>query len=255
MKTSLVNASSQYETEKMASQYLLFHYGKDEEILPFAFGPKEALSFPVRCVSECLEVDRLPPNATALEVGCAVGRASFELSRHFQKVVAVDSSQQFIALAKSIQSGEKVQYFSRGEGSQNLSHMVTLPADVHAERVQFVCSDILCFHPEGEKFDLLLAANLLCRLSDPASFLKLLPGWVAPAGQLILISPYSWCLEYTPKELWPSHHGQSNLQFIASRLQPHFTLQRTFEMPFLLQEHYRKYQWGVSQATLWLRTA
>ena len=65
-----------YETSKALSEYLLFHYGKPEEVLPWDFGPSDALDYPARCVSECVAADRLAANARALDLGCAVGRST-----------------------------------------------------------------------------------------------------------------------------------------------------------------------------------
>ena len=56
-----------YETPKLLGEYLLFHYGKDEEVLPWSFGPKDALGFAVRTVTELLDRDIVPANARALE--------------------------------------------------------------------------------------------------------------------------------------------------------------------------------------------
>ena len=44
-----------YETRKAVSEYLNFHYGKEEEIMPYDFGPKNALDFPLRCAQECIK--------------------------------------------------------------------------------------------------------------------------------------------------------------------------------------------------------
>ena len=96
-------AVSFYETDAALSQYLLFHYGAEEDLMPYSFGPKDALHFPVRCVEECLDLANLPKGAKALELGCAVGRTSFELSRYCQGVTAVDYSSAFIEVAKEIQ--------------------------------------------------------------------------------------------------------------------------------------------------------
>ena len=76
-----------YETAKALSEYLLFHYGKPEEVLPWDFGPSDALDYPARCVSECVAADRLAANARALDLGCAVGRSTFELARHCAEVI------------------------------------------------------------------------------------------------------------------------------------------------------------------------
>ena len=40
-----------YETDLLLSEYLLMHYGSDSELMPWKFGPKEAIGFPMRTVS------------------------------------------------------------------------------------------------------------------------------------------------------------------------------------------------------------
>ena len=62
-----------YESDKLLAEYLLFHYGTEEETLPYAFGPHSALHYATRCVGECLDVSRLRSASRALELGCAVG--------------------------------------------------------------------------------------------------------------------------------------------------------------------------------------
>ena len=51
---------SAYESEELLHQYLFFHYGRPEEILPYDFGPAEALGFPARSVLECINLEKLP---------------------------------------------------------------------------------------------------------------------------------------------------------------------------------------------------
>src|SRR5438105_11867306 len=92
-----------YETERVLSEYLLLHYGAHRQIMPFDFGPVAALDFPMRCVSECLLPSRLPPAARALDLGCAVGRSTFELARNCVQVVGIDSSPIFIDAACHLQ--------------------------------------------------------------------------------------------------------------------------------------------------------
>ena len=92
-----------YETSKALSEYLLFHYGKPEEVLPWCFGPSDALGYPSRCVNKCVAVARLTPNARALDLGCAVGRSTFELARHCTKAIGIALSESFIATASQLQ--------------------------------------------------------------------------------------------------------------------------------------------------------
>lgn len=45
---------NKYESEKLLGEYLALHYGKPDKQLPFGYGPKEALDFPLRCALECI---------------------------------------------------------------------------------------------------------------------------------------------------------------------------------------------------------
>lgn len=240
-----------YETEKKAREYLLFHYGEDRDFLSFPFGPHDSLQFPVRCVREALDLKTLSSDSRVLELGCAVGRSSFELSRYCKRVFAIDRSKNFIALAKRIQSGEEVQYALLGEGGKVSFRHARLPENCNPERVEFCCSDVMALPLDEEVFDVVLAINLLCRLPNPRQFLQNLHQWVAPKGQLVIASPYSWLQEYTPKENWLIDSGKSTLQCIQECFQEYFELQRSFDLPFLLREHLRKYEWGVSEVSVW----
>ena len=82
-----------YESPTLLNEYLLFHYGSADEVLPWAFGPREALHFPVRTVTDLTDNS---PRARALDLGCAVGRSSFELSRFCAEVTGIDFSRAFI---------------------------------------------------------------------------------------------------------------------------------------------------------------
>ena len=95
-----MNAPEFYETERALSEYLLFHYGSPNEVLPWSFGPASALNYPARCVSECLSTARLSSSARALDLGCAVGRSTFELARHCAEVIGIDYSHTFIEAAE-----------------------------------------------------------------------------------------------------------------------------------------------------------
>ncbi len=46
--TSSSHDGNVYETDKAVAEYLLFHFGKPEDILPYSVGPKDALQFAQR---------------------------------------------------------------------------------------------------------------------------------------------------------------------------------------------------------------
>ena len=105
-----------YETDKALSEYLLFHYGKPDEVLPWEFGPTDALDYPVRCVTECVDTGRIPATPRGLDLGCAVGRSTFELARHCTEVIGIDLSESFITAAGQLQRGGRLDYSFAVEG-------------------------------------------------------------------------------------------------------------------------------------------
>ncbi len=250
-----------YETNRLRDEYLLFHYGRPEEILPYDFGPSGALNFPGRAVRECL--DRLPsPGARALDVGCAVGRTSFELVRFgCAEVVGVDFSASFINAARILRDVGQLPYRRAEEGSLATELVAELPADMDRTRARFEVGDACALNVEalGGAFDVVVALNLLCRLPEPRRFLSVLPELVKPGGQLLLATPCSWLSEFTAPERWLGGFADAEgrpvrtLDSLRTLLTPDFELIRVRNLPFLIREHARKFQWSVSQGSVWRR--
>ena len=230
-----------YETERIVAEYLFFHYADEDEVSDGHQIPREALNFPVRVVGEL--VDPARPARRALDLGCAVGRSSFELARTVQSVVGIDFSAAFIRAAETL----------KREG--RLDCHVPIEGGIDATRVSFETGDATALRDDIGRFDIVLAANLLCRLPEPAKFLKRLPDLVSPGGQLLLVTPFSWLPQYTVPEQWiggrPSTGPSQEVLFKI--LEPHFELQLSKDMPFLIREHSRKFQYGIPLGSRWIR--
>ena len=244
-----------YETERLVGEYLLFHYGKPEEILPYRFGPREALDFPARCVHDCVDTIALPRNARALDVGCAVGRSSFELARYCTEVIGIDYSQAFIDAANTLREQGLRDYHRTHEGHVQMRTNAAVNSAIDRQRVHFETGDACALRGDLGRFDIVLAANLICRLPRPMAFLERLPNLLNPGGQLILTTPFTWLESFTPVENWLGGTESTGDSFNALRavLKPHFELRDSFDMPFLIRETSRKFQWTVAQASMWTR--
>ncbi len=236
-----------YETPRLLDEYLLFHYAAAEEILPHPAGPADALHFAVRTVVENVPAT---PVDRALDLGCAVGRSAFELSRFCGAVVGIDFSHAFVAAAERLQRGEAVAYRRHDEGHLFTDLVANLPPGSRPERVRFEQGDAMALRADLGDFDLVHAANLLCRLPEPARLLGRLPALVRPGGRLVITTPCTWLGEFTPPEHWPAG---STLEWLRGHLGGHFTLEAVRDQPFLIREHARKYQWSVAQASVWRR--
>ncbi len=255
-KISRVNP---YESDKLLSEYLLFHYGSPEQIVPDAFPEMQLhVDFAVRTVAHTLQVKRLPARARALDVGAAVGRSSFELARFCEEVIGIDFSQRFIAAAKAVRESGFAEFNRIDEGHLATGLRNFLPSEIDRHRVQFEVGDAMHLRAGLGTFDVVHAANLIDRLPDPLKFLRRLPGLIRPGGQLILTSPYTWLEDFTPQENWLGgfiKNGEcfTTLQRLEKELTD-FQLIQTVDVPFLIREHARKYQWSIAQASIWIRS-
>lgn len=249
--------SAFYATDRALAEYLLFHYGTPELALPWAMGPREALEFPRRCVEECLVPETLATSAArdrrGLDLGCAVGRGTFALARHCGEVIGIDFSAKFIGAAQRLLELGHLDFPVVMEGDRTVNARATRPELPDFTRITFEVGDALALRPDLGGFDVVLAANLLDRVREPGRLLRSLPGLLRPGGQLILTSPYTWLEEYTPREAWlVDPQGRATWERLAEELAG-LRLVRRLDLPFLLREHARKFQWSVAEATVWQR--
>ncbi len=250
-----------YESRDLLNQYLLLHYGAEESAGPKALLNSGALNFPQRCAQVAIDFAKREktPLGRALEVGCATGGAAFQLSAAFKEVIGVDLSESFIKSAQALARGEQLNYKFKVEGDIYHSATAQLPENAHVERVTFRQADACSMPAEYMGFDLVLLANLICRLPSPKSCLQRMMGsrgLVAPGGLLVLVSPYSWLEEHTQKSAWLGGFEKNGQEIRTSdrlkeMLSPEFDLIHVDDMPLVIREHARKYQYIVSHLMVW----
>lgn len=243
--------SSIYESEKLLAEYLLFHYGSADEILPpervWPSGMREALRFPQRTAA------RFSPGhaASGLDLGCAVGRSAFEMARRCDHVTGIDFSHAFIHAAETLRRGEMLGYQRLDEASLHTNLSACKPLDVDGGKLRFMQADAMNLPEDLGSFDRVHAANLLCRLPEPKRLLDRLPALVKPGGELVLATPCTWLEEFTPPANWPS---SGTFEWLLASLASDFSLTCRAEEPFLIRETARKFQWTTSLVTVWRRT-
>lgn len=240
-----------YESDHIVSQYCEAHYGR-----PY----HGVLNFQVQCAAICLEQMADKAKKRALDLGCSVGRASFELAREFEFVQGLDFSARFIRIGHQLQERGMIRYELAEEGDNVTFHEHRLEEfgleDV-ADRVEFFQADAMNLKPRFTEYDLILAANLLDRLPDPATFLQSIHTRLNSGGMLVLSSPYTWLTEFTEKSKWLGGFRQDGepvtaLETITEILDPHFNLvEGPRDLEFVLRETARKFQHTISQLTLW----
>lgn len=247
----LAEPEAMYETDQAVSQFCELHYGDSY------FGVK---SFPAQCAKICLEHMKDMPKTKALELGCSVGRATFELAKEFDQVHGLDFSARFIRIAFQLQEkgytryelceeGDIVSYHEHNLAEYNLENL--------ADKIEFHQADAANLKSRFTGYDLVLAANLIDRMVNPAMLLTTIHERINHGGLLVLASPYTWLETFTKKDKWLGGYRKdgepfTTLEGLQDILHHHFTLlDKPQDVEFIIRETSRKFQHCVSQVSVW----
>ncbi len=242
-----------YESDELLQQYLIFHYGSAEQQFPYPFGGADALNFPKRCVTEGVDFSKLSDTPRAFDLGCAVGRSSFELARSCSEVIGLDYSQSFIDAANRFKEEGTQAAVRLDEGSSTTELELNIDEAIDRSRTHFEQGDAQYIRDDIGTFDLVIACNLICRLPEPMLLLNRLADLIRPGGQLFITTPFTWLEEYTPSKNWLGDGAQDSFAGLKSALEPAFQLDQKWDMPFLIREHARKFQYSIAQGSRWIR--
>ena len=248
----VVMHQDQYETDTLAAQYCEANYGVEHF---------DIANYPATCAAICLEIMKGRRLGQALDIGCSVGRASFELAKGgFERVTGLDFSTRFFRLATRMQEEGFLRYAFPEEGDIHSFHEVNLDdlgLDAVRSRVEFSQADSCNLPVKFSGYDLVLASNLIDRLYSPRRFLLSIHERMNPDGILVLTSPYTWQEEFTKKEEWLGGYKEAGenvttLDGLIRILSPHFQiLGEPRDIPFVIRETGRKFQHSITQMTAW----
>jgi len=251
--TPIEDNASHYESDKQLSEYAEFHYGDNYFSVP---------NFPKALSDFAIQSLQSKPSKTALDLGCATGRATFELAKHFDHVSGIDFSARFIGLALKLAQQGVLRYTMVNEGDlvgyQERS-LAALQLEDVVNKVEFWQGDACNLKPQFTGYDFILAANLIDRLYSPSQFLSNIHARLNIGGVLMITSPYTWLEEHTPRDEWiggfkRDGENVTTLDGLKALLGKHFTLmQAPIEIPFVIRETRHKFQHSFSEVTLWER--
>ncbi|WP_115702431.1 5-histidylcysteine sulfoxide synthase [Legionella sainthelensi] len=239
-----------YETDPLISQSLEFHYGKEYFGVP---------NFPVACINRCKEFFMESPHLKALDIGCSVGRFSFELAKYFEHVDAIDFSTRFIQQGVHLKEAGIIRYALASEGDLvEYKELKLSDLGYHdlIDKVHFIQGDACNLKPIFKGYHFIFCGNLIDKLYNPTLFLTSISDRLKPKGFLALTSSYTWREEYTDKSNWlggirVNGEFQKTIEGLKSLLKPRFNLLATEDIPFVIRETERTFQHSIAQLTLW----
>ena len=237
-----------YESDELVSQYCEFQYGDTH------FGVENF------AVSTARVASQFATNKTkALDLGCATGRATYELAKEFDEVEGIDFSVRFVQVGSKLKDDGYVAFSTKEEGEIATNKKVTIEELGYEElkdKVSFWQGDACNLKPNFTKYDLVMATNLIDRLYNPKLFLDTIDERLNEDGVLVITSPYTWQESSTKKEFWLGgfeDNGQEvkTIDTLSDVLGEKFELIHKQDLEFVIKETARKYQHTISELSVW----
>ena len=244
-----------YEQQEAVNRYLLRYWGERSDIWPARYEGKFTKpgvdDFAQKCVDLVLEY--ATAHDSLIDIGCAAGRTSFDLARKFKKVVGIDYSHALVDAANILKNKGEMTYQSKTTGAELVERKAVIDPAIDRTRLHFEQGDGSDIDSKYHDFDVVLHANVLCRLPDPQAGLLRLQGkkgLVKPGGIVVMTTPFSWLEQYTQRSKW-LNNGIDDVKEILSE----FELLHTEDIPMLFREHSRKFEYVIPLASIWRRKA
>jgi len=245
-------AENHYETSREVCQQLDSHY---------AASYLDVINYPEQIAKLVLQlVSQYKTSKTKLlDLGCSVGRTSFELAGFFQHIDAVDFSARYIQHGVKLQQGQSVRYVMESEGELidfkevNLTKL-DLPTDCN--NISFSQGDACNLKPVFKEYNVILAQHILENSYDPALFLASAARRLNDNGLLIIVSNYSYNTDKTQQEKWLGGikvNGENLTGFdgLSLKLSKKFDLLEQQEIPRILKTNQRNFTVSQSHITVW----
>jgi 5-histidylcysteine sulfoxide synthase/putative 4-mercaptohistidine N1-methyltranferase len=242
-----------YETDESISLYCDFHYGSENH------GVKNFCKNSIEILKPYLKDIK---TKKALDLGCSVGRSSYELAKDFDEVIGIDFSANFINVGVKLKEHDSLIYKVKKEGEifeEKTVSLKSLGLENIKDKVIFMQGDASNLKDIYTGFDLIFCSNLIDRLYYPLKFLQDIQNRINKDGLLVLLSPYTWLEDYTPKENWLGGYIKDNkevytLDTLKENLKD-FELLEIIDVPFVIKETSRKHQHTISEMTIWKKKA
>lgn len=149
-----------------------------------------------------------PVKGPVIDMGCAVGRTTFELARACDEIIlGVDLNFGMLKTASTILEKGYVSY-PRRRGGIAFEHRSFPAAFEKAAHVDFWVCDATALPVSGETFSAAVSLNVLDCAWSPYDHMKELGRMLMPGGNALVSTPYDWTTNATPVEAWLGGHSQ-----------------------------------------------
>jgi SAM-dependent methyltransferase/uncharacterized protein YbaR (Trm112 family) len=198
---------SAFESQRQhLSTYAFDHYGDlDHEQKT---EPPVSPGSIVKLLRRGLSSMELTVKGPVIDMGCAVGRTTFELARACDEIVlGVDLNFGMLKMAAAILEKGYVSY-PRRRGGIAFEHRSFSAIFENAAKVDFWVCDATALPFSGKTFSAAVSLNVLDCVWSPFDHMKELGRILMPDSNAVVSTPYDWTAHATPVEAWLGGHSQ-----------------------------------------------
>ena len=142
-------------------------------------------------------------NGYALDIGCAVGRLSFEMSKTHPYVIGIDTSKSFIQKARDLLIKKRLDFDLIIEGQIVERRSCDLDRQWNYDNVEFIVADALALPFPKNLFSTVSSVNVLEKVPDPLLHLAEANRVLREKDSIFLFSdPFSWDESVMDPGLW-----------------------------------------------------
>lgn len=183
--------SAGYGSFSMRSSYLWSHYSE------FFNGPDATDAY--KRWAEAFT----PRKGWALDIGCAVGRLTCELTRTHERAVGIDTSFSFVQAAREIAEHGSLEFDMIMEGKITEKRSGILDAEFKFENAEFIVADAMALPFRSGRFSTSGSVNILEKVPNPSQHFSEANRVMDRENALFLFSdPFSWDETVSSPDLW-----------------------------------------------------
>jgi SAM-dependent methyltransferase/uncharacterized protein YbaR (Trm112 family) len=145
----------------------------------------------------------------ALDIGCSVGRLTFELTKTHDRVVGIDTSLAFISAARQLSFEKHLEFEMIMEGRITETKSAPLPSEFDFAKTEFMVADATALPFRRNHFATTSSVNILEKVSKPGLHLAEANRVMQKEkAQFLFSDPFSWDESISSPDRWLGGRNQ-----------------------------------------------
>ena len=187
----ITNETAGYGSFSMLQSYLWSHYSE------FFNGPDATDAYKKWATAFT------PQKGWALDIGCSVGRLTFELTKTHEWAVGIDTSRSFVKAARKVMAQRKLEFDLIMEGQITEKRTGELDPAFEFDSAEFIVADAMALPFRSNRFVTSTSVNILEKVPDPSIHLSEANRVMNCIDARFLFSdPFTWDEAVNSPDLW-----------------------------------------------------